>query len=66
MIGLYFEDKKDKKNIGKYSSIGEASTAAVKYAEKHRLPFEDMHHRRENGIDIYDFGIYGRILVINE
>lgn len=68
MIGLYFEKDKNskRKKLGKYKSSGEASTAAVDYVIKHRLPFEDAHHYKENGCDVYDMGIYGRIIIITE
>lgn len=66
MFGVYFETKKKKTNLGKFHTIGEASTAAVNYAIKHRLPMEDMRHIHKNGIDIFDLGIYGKFLIITE
>lgn len=68
MIGVYFEDSKKskRKTVGKYKTQGEASTAVVKYAGKHRIPMDSFRHIKENGYDIYDLGIWGRFLIITE
>lgn len=68
MVIVYFEESanSDRKKIGKYKTLGEASTAAANYAIENRLPVEQMKHKKDDRYDYYDMGVYGRFVLYKE